>query len=61
LHDGDLVEVDAERGVVTILKKADADNNGKNVSQSENKAESRSFRKGGADNGVVKILKRAGK
>jgi hypothetical protein len=58
LHDGDLVEVDAERGVVTILKKADADNNGKNVSQSENKAESRSFRKGGANKGIVKIIEK---
>jgi phosphohistidine swiveling domain-containing protein len=58
LHDGDLVEVDAERGIVKILKKADANNNGKNVSQSKNKAESCSFRKGGADKGVVRIIEK---
>jgi pyruvate,water dikinase len=45
LKDGDLVEVDAERGIVKIIKKA----------------ESRSFRKGGANKGVVRILERAGK
>jgi phosphohistidine swiveling domain-containing protein len=58
LKDGDLVEVDAERGIVKILKKADANNNGKNVSQSKNKAESRFFRKSRVDKGAVRIIEK---
>ncbi len=59
LKDGDLVEVDAERGVVKILERAETRNNHKNSNNEIDEAKPR--RMTGADNGVVRILERAEK
>ncbi|QQR78086.1 MAG: hypothetical protein IPJ68_03265 [Candidatus Moraniibacteriota bacterium] len=59
LHDGDLVEVDADHGVVMILERASSAKSGVAFGDGENKAESSPERSSGAvtDNGAVRIIK----
>jgi phosphohistidine swiveling domain-containing protein len=60
LHDGDLVEVDAERGVVTILERADSRKNGNDSGGTASKVESNTKKGSGAvtDTGVERVMSR---
>lgn len=48
LKDGDLVEVDAERGIVKILRKAGADNEDRHIRDEKDQAKSRTKQRSGS-------------